>query len=304
MRSLLFLISALLITVVSCKKDDPVVFTDNDVPPYSEIPTIRVQNYVNRLYIDCLGREPIDVEMDADVAYLEENALSMESRDELLDKLMFDQSWVAGDSSYNYAYFFKIYEDTKARLIEGSSDGFIQSEYNLYYGQAIADSINGNFLEYQRNLAEANKLAAVMDSREQYRLSEITIDEVYSRMMNNSIYDQINMNTFNFVNASFDDLFYRFPTTAEFDNAYTIIEFNAPATILGSVASNKEEYLTVLTTSDEYEEGLIRWVYLSLLAREPSSAEVFDLMQNLSLTYNVQEVQKQIMKTDEYAGFD
>lgn len=304
MRQGLYLILTLIIICAACKKEEQVVFPDNDIPPYSEIPTIRVQNYVNRIYIDCLGREPIDVEMDADVAYLEENVLDLESREFLLDKIMFDQNWIAGDSSYNYAYFFKVYEDTKARLLEGSSDGFVQAEYNLYYFQALADSINGNFLDYQRNLAEANKLAAVMTSREEYRSNEITIDEMYSRMMNNSIYDAINMNTFNFVNASFDDLYYRFPTTAEFDNAYEIIENNAPATIFSLVASNKVEYLDILTTTDEYEEGLIRWAYLSLLAREPSSNEVFDLIQDFTISYDLQYIQKKIMKTDEYAGFD
>ena len=304
MRQGLYLILTLTIICAACKKEEQIVFTDNDVPPYSEIPTIRVQNYVNRLYIDCLGREPLDLEMNVDVAYLEENGLNLESREFLLDKIMFDQNWIAGDSSYNYAYFFKVYEDTKARLLEGSSDGFVQEEYNLYYSQALADSINGNYLDYQRNLAEADKLAGVMDSREQYRLNEIGINEMYSRMMNNSIYDAINMNTFNFVNASFDDLYYRFPTTAELDNAYLIIENNAPATIFGQVASNKIEYLNILTTTDEYEEGIINWAFLSLLAREPSSSEVFELIQDFSLSYDLQTIQKEIMKTDEYAGFD
>ena len=116
---------------------------------------------------------------------------------------MFNQAFVEGDSSYNYAYFFKIYEDTKARLIEGASDDFLNQQYGLIYGQAIADSINGDLVGYQAKLIEAGKVLAVLTSREEYRNNEITIDEMYARMMNNALYDQINMNSFSFIIRKF-----------------------------------------------------------------------------------------------------
>ncbi|NNE54552.1 MAG: hypothetical protein HKN32_00930 [Flavobacteriales bacterium] len=302
LRTLTFVV--FLLCLSGCKKEDPVVFTDNTIPPYAEIPTVVVQNYINRVYIDVLGREPLDSEMESETVILESANLSSEARYDMVNKLMFNQDWVEGDSSYNYAYFLKIYEDSKARLIEGSSDDYLNQQYNLFYGQAIADSINGNWVDYQRNKAEAEKIELILDSREEYRASEITIDEMYRRMMNNSVYDQINMNTFNFVNASFDDLYFRFPTTAEFESAFVIIENNEPEVIFGQIASNKSEYLNILTTTAEYKEGIIRWAYLSLLGREAASNEVFELIADFQLTHDVQEVQKQIMISDEYAGFD
>lgn len=295
----------LLLTLIcsSCKKD-PVVFEDNDIPPYDEIPTIIVNNYVNRLFIDIIGREPLDVEMESEVALLEENDLNQETREVLIQKLMYSETPVDGDISYNHACFHKIYEDTKARFIEGASDGFIAEQRFIFRSAAIADSIAGNTVGYVQNMVEVNKLQAIVDSKDELRSDEIVLAEVYRRMMYNWLYDQINMNTFNFVNASFDELFYRYPTKAEFENAYNIIEFNQPAELFGNVAQTKLEYLELLISTDECYEGMIQWSFKSLLAREPSANEVFNLLENLLLTENVLAVQEYIYLTDEYAGFD
>lgn len=293
-----------LFALSSCKKDEETVFENNTIPDYDEVPTILVQNYVNRLFIDLIGREPVDVEMDNEVAFLEENNLSADARQTLIDKLMFDEAFIEGDSSYNHAYYQRIYESAKARMIEGASEGSILEDYNILFGQAYADSVNGNFTSYELNKTAYEKLQAVMDSRIELREGEITIDEMFRRLIDNQIYDQINMNSFNFVNATFDDLFYRFPTTEEFDNAYQIIDANQAGVIFGQVAQNKAEYLEILTTTSEYFEGMIHWAFISLLAREPSSNEVFTLIGNFQNDLNFPAVQRSILITDEYAGFN
>jgi hypothetical protein len=122
-------------------------------------------------------------------------------------------------------------------------------------------------------------------------------------MINNSVYDEINMNTFNFVNASFDNLFFRFPTQAEFYAGFNMIEFNQPQSLLGLSGQNKDEYVNILTNSREFYEGLIVWSYQVLLAREPSTSETNDLMIDLWMDHDLQKVQRAIMITDEYAHF-
>jgi hypothetical protein len=111
------------------------------------------------------------------------------------------------------------------------------------------------------------------------------------------------MNSFNFVNASFDDLFQRQPVQDEFSAAYDIIDKNIPRQIFGRWAANKNEYLDVLTTSAEFYEAQIRWMYFVLLQREATTQEVINLFGNYSRSKNLQEVQIQIIKTDEYAQF-
>jgi len=280
------------------------VFENNTIPDYNEVPTILVQNYVNRLFIDLIGREPVDEEMDSEVAYLEENDLSESARQILVDKLMYDETFLAGDSSYNFAYFQRIYNAAKARMIDGASENIILEAHNLAFGQAYADSVNGNFTSYEINKTTYEKLQSVLESKEELRTEEITIDELFRRLIDNSIYDQINMNSFNFVNASFDDLFYRYPTASEFENAYQIIDANQAGLLFDQVAQNKAEYLQILTTTSEYHEGMINWAYLSLLSREPSSNEVFTVIGSFQNDLNFSAVQRSILIKDEYAGFN
>jgi len=302
MRRLLLLLFAVSL-LISCKKEET-VFEDNIIPPYNEMPTILVQNYVNRLFIDLLGREPTDSEMETEVNALEDASLSSNSRTNLVNKLMFDTSPLPGDSSYNVAYFNKLYENLKARFLDGASEGTLDFYYQLYYNQALADSINGNLTGYEINKTEANKIQDVKMSQYQLRTESIEIDEVTQRMLYNAVYDEINMNSFNFINATFDDLFFRFPTQAEFDDAYEVVEFNQPNIVMGEIANNKIDYVTILINTSEFDEGMVIWAYESLLTRSPNSNEVFDLIANFQDTKDFQRVQRLIMINDEYAGFD
>ncbi len=300
---LLLIVVSIVSALASCKKEE-VVFEDNTIPPYSEIPTVVVQNYVNRLFIDLIGREPLDSEMELEVSLLEEANLSTESRVNLVNQLMFDTAPLPGDSSYTFAYHVKLYDDLKARFLEGASEDVLNFEYGIFRGQAISDSINGNFSAYTLNMQEANRIALVQSSRSELQNGEILIDEMVKRMLINSIYDQINMNSFNFINATYNDLFFRFPTASELDLAYNVIEFNQAATIYGSLAQTKTDYVDILISNGEFDEGMIIWAYESLLVRTPSSNEVFDQVIPFSNNYNFKEVQRTILISDEYAGFD
>ena len=93
----LILISVIVIS--SCKKD-PQILENNDPPYYAETPTVLVEFYINRLFIDLIGREPFDEEMANEVAFLRSYDLSMEGRDSLILKLQTDTNYIPGDSSY------------------------------------------------------------------------------------------------------------------------------------------------------------------------------------------------------------
>lgn len=297
---MLFSFAALL---AGCKKEE-IVFEDNDVPPYSGVSTVILNNYVNRLFIDIIGREPLNTEMAEEVTRLRQGELSDEVRGELVDKLMLSTEFIEGDSSYRQAYCIKLYENLKARFVEGASEGLLQQEYGMWRGNAILDSLNGDMTGYVLKMLQANRLEALMKSRLQWQNGLIAIDEMVRRMMFNAIYDEINMNAFNFVNASFDDLFFRFPTTPEFESAYTVVEFNEPALIFGTVAQNKAEYLQAMTHTGEFFEGMVIWVYQSLVSRSPASHEVYSLALPFRQTLDIGTVQRNILISDEYAGFN
>ena len=285
-----------------CEKEI-VVVEDNDPPYHNEIPTTQVQNYVNRIYIDLIGREPLISEMDADVLWLRENDLSMESRDSIMRRLQFSREIVPGDSTYSLAYYHRMYELAKVRLIEGASNGELRQEISIALFAAEVDSLFGDSLGMEFHKAAAQKLQRVIDSEYEYYDGIIELDEVYNRMCNNVIYDRINMNTFNYINATFDDLFFRTPSQEEFDAAFEMIEFNDPAIIFGQSASNKFEYIKVLTGTREFYEGVVRWAYLTLLAREATSLEIAEKVTTFFIDHDVQAIQRSIMVTDEYAQF-
>jgi hypothetical protein len=292
----------LLLAVSSCKKEEQIVFDDNTIPDYNNVPTLLVENYVNKLYIDLIGREPTDTEMAADVATLEAGALSAAARALVVNKLMYSIEEANG-TPYTEAYFRKLYNDQKSRFLDAASEQVLESEYGLWRAVAYQDSLNGNLFGYEIIMMEANKVLDVLESRLELQNGTIQIDEMCRRMMYNSVYDDINMGSFNFINASFDDSFSRFPTQAEFDLVYNAIESNSAGVLFGTSVNNKVEYLQTLVANAAYDEGMIRWAYQTLLSREATSSEVFNRMSLFGPNHAIQAVQLFILSTDEYAGF-
>jgi len=297
----LFIFASLLLVFAACKPEE-IVFPDNPVPPYDEISTILVQNYVNRMYIDLIGREPTDLEMERDVALMEADSLSMEIRLTVMNELMTGSDSLDG-TTYRTLYHEKLYTDLKARFLEGASDAILNERYGLARGMAITDSLNGNWEGYAINQANAERLLAVLECPVALELQEIEVRDACARMMWNDVYDQINMNSFNFVNASFDDLYQRFPTQAEFDVSYNIIEYNQPNLIFGFSANDKPSYIEALVWNPEWNEGMVRWQFRSFLARDPSDAEVLEAVDEFGLNNLTADIQRYILQSDEYAGF-
>jgi hypothetical protein len=289
-----------------CKKDEKeeVTFTGNNIPYYDEVPRLLIENYVNRVFIDLIGREPTDIEMTTEADALRAANASESSRITLVQKIMFNTDPIPSEGSYREAYIRKFYEDQKGRYLEGSSEGNILDEYYTWRAIAINDSLNGNWLQYELVMIEANKMLDVFNSRLQLTNDEIVFEEMCRRMMFNSIYDDINMNTFNFINATFDDSFSRFPTLAEYEAVEDAIEFNGSGALFGLAVSSKPSYLDVLVASDEFDEGFIRWAFSAYLSREATSSEVYIMAPLYADGSNFSLIQQKILTSDEYAGFE
>ncbi len=287
---------------VSCAKET--IITNNDAPNYNEVSTLLIENYVNRVYIDFIGREPLDSEMVLEVGKLKAADLAFDARRKMIENLQTDTSFIEGDSSYRRAYYHRMYNLSKARVIEGASNSEINQKMGIIKAQMKQDSINGNWAAYDENKRKVEKYQKVLDCDHEFEQGLIYIDSVFARMINNGIYDFINMNSFNFVNASFDNLLYRFPTGDEFNRAYNVIEYNQTELIFGQGASNKDEYIQAMVASSNFHEGIIMWLYQNLLQRFPNSAETAHHLDYFSQTRDLQEVQVQIAISDEYAGFD
>ena len=99
---------ASLTVVYSCKKPDKMVF-NNEAPNYYGIATIKVKNYVNRIFIDLVGREPLVTEMDSLVSFLEANNLNFTARNTIIESLQTDTTIQSSGDSFKYLYYLRIY---------------------------------------------------------------------------------------------------------------------------------------------------------------------------------------------------
>ncbi len=296
-----------LFLVLSCKKPDPRENIEGikPVPYYGEVPTLKVQNYVNRTFIDLIGREPTDSEMVVYTNFLRANDLNIASRDSFAYKLQFSTDSSAGEGSYNEAYFHWFYEKAKGRFYkEYSGDDEFQEELSSLLDNASKDSLNGDSAEAKIKLDDARKIENLLNSKENYRNGEIGFREMMSYMINNNLYDLINMNTINMIDASFDNLFYRYPTLHERNEAFKMIEYNESIVFMGQTGTNKQDYVDIVTNSREFYNGMVLWVYKQLLSRDPESLEASYALKQLYEDRDLQKLQRQLIVSDEYAQFE
>ena len=276
---------------------------DNTPPPYAGVDELTVRNFINRAYIDLIGREALDSEMDSDLNYLQLRELKPLAIDTFLQKLQRDTTERSGGMSYRQAWAWQLYVRAKARIIEGEADDEIVFDISQLQQKYVKDSLLENEIGMAFARQEILKLRALLDASSEIEASALSMSELYRRMVYNEIYDEIHMGSFNYVNATFDDLFFRFPTNAEFEAGFDVIEYNRSRILLGENCQSKREYAEVLTNSREFHEACIEADFLSFLGRSATHEEMLELLPILYVEQDYERVQRAIMKTEDYAGF-
>jgi len=288
----------------ACQEPGEVIFVpDNTPPPYAGVDELTVRNFINRAYIDLIGREALDSEMEKDLGYLQLRELEPLAIDSFLQKLQSDTTIRSGGISYRQAWAWQLYVRAKARIIEGEADDEIEFDISQLEQKYEKDSLLGNEIGMAFAQQEILKLEALLGAAQEIEASALPMSELYRRMIYNEIYDEINMGSFNYVNATFDDLFFRFPTQAEFDAGFDVIEFNRSRIVLGQNCQSKREYAEVLSNSREFHEACIEADFLSFLGRSARHEEMLELLPILYMEQDYEQVQRMIMKSKDYAGF-
>lgn len=299
MRQILTLLSCLLCLYSCTEKEnvyvnETVIIDGNTPPPYSEVTSVQINSYVNKLYIDLLGKEPNQSALEVHVAFLKENSLSEGSRTVVIDELM--------NSDEYYDRFFEIY---RRAYLDGVIDEDIQVELFLYnnaydtysqmsdpYSQALAAAI----------LIEIEKLEKLLASASDYSNGLIEIDEFILRIAYNRIYDEINMGSENMALSCFENFLKRLPTVAELESSVEIIDGQS-AQLLLQDGNDKLEFVQIITSTPEFFEGLTTDLYQRLLVRDPDSQEMTSMTAFLTQTKDYLQAHRDILITDEYAGF-
>lgn len=297
-----FFVGILLVISLGCKKKDYLV-CGNEAPNYYGVKTIKVKNYVNRLFIDLVGREPLDTEMDSLVAILEANNLNFATRDAIISDLQTDTTTQSSGDSFKYLYYLRIYELQKARFVEGLPDSEFSGAAGLQDYGAYLDSLFGDLMGYQFKKQQAQLYRDVINSLDEFMNDSITFNEMCLRMCYNGFYDEINMNSFNYVNAVFDNTFYRFPTQSEFNASYNMVEYSSADILFSKSGSSKYDFANIAMNSPAFNDGTVSWVFKTFLARVPSQQELYTYSLHFQINGDLSYIIREVVKTDEYANF-
>jgi hypothetical protein len=298
LRTLLFSILVVSAVLTGCKKDPIIeeihqnkIVDGNVAPPFNGVSTLQIENYVNKLYIDLISREPSDPELESAVDGLKAGNLGEASRLQIINDLM-----------GQYDYYKRHFESTSSRFLEGvdSTDiagglALLQALITLAY--QTGDTLLAYLYEYEYARTEDLYFAT-----SNYASGAIDINTYYSYFLNNGYYDEINMGSQNFVLACFENLFFRFPTTAELAQGVSMVD-GASSQVFLQDGNSKLDFIHIVTHTTEFYEGLVIDNYRSLLSRDPDSYEMDSLTQTMEASGDLQEMQRHILKGKEYAGF-
>jgi hypothetical protein len=295
----LFRISAALLVLLlsSCTKTEVVevhenfVVTGNQPPDYSGVTTLQVQSYVNRLYVDLVGEQPSFEQLEEKVAFLQENDLSDDSRETLIDELMSTDE-----------YYVNFFNYTSIQFLSGVSQAQIDEQIELYtfviqQAYDVGDLLVAQYLEY-----ELLKLQQLDNAALDLQSNAININDYYKRFCDNLIYDEINMGSENFVISCFENLFGRYPTLEELQGGVQMVD-GAPSIFLLQSGDSKNDFLNIVVNDEEFYVGRVVEQFQSLLLRNPTQIEEQQYTEIMLEAETLKALQKSITKSDEYAGF-
>lgn len=281
----------------SCEKDptirevhEDLIIEDNLIPPYNGVSTIEIQNYVNKLYIELYGREPLAQEMSNGVAILVSGNLDSTVRASFVDQLMTSQE-----------YYDRLDDILRNNFLEGFDSLSVVYQINLFRTIAQQDSINGG-VQYIFLNVEIDRMVALQNAKNDYRLGNISLNEFYARYVYNFFYDEVNMGSENFVIACFENLLKRLPTDIELENGVKMVDGESIEIFL-TAGDSKLDFVEIVTHVNEFYQGVITDFYATTLVREPTSHEVTTQSIELKSTGDMQAFQRSILISEEYAGF-
>lgn len=288
MKGYIFLLIVLITAGWSCKKEAELVeIPGNQAPPDYTISSVVKENYVNKVYISVLGREPDSTEFQSGLFYINQHNLSLADRQSFLDE-------VFAKPEYNQ----KLYETASVKLLNSYDTSAITQQIAIYQFlltdsayASVFDLINMEIVRLQ----ELKAVPADLNS------GSLTTVGMHRRLINNYFYDQINMGTENFVVSTFQHFMDRYPTDNELQQGKNMVD-GLSAIIFLTQGTSKDNYMDIILNTDNYFESQVRELYLRYLFRQPDSEEMSKYTSEYKLDLDYKKLQKNILSSDEYVG--
>ena len=283
-----FLLLLPIIFLISCAPEPEVIIVpDNTAPPDFSVPEVAKENYINKIYIALLGRKPTNSEFLTGLATLENDNVSVNSRKTFIDAVI-----------DNPGYSLRMYEVARTEMLNNVDTADITFRIALY-DALLSDPAYEPF--YDLLLFEIERLTDLKYAPQKLANGEIDRIDMHRIMINNPIYDEINMGTQNFVLSVFEYFLGRYPTAAEELVSIQMVD-GLNVIVFGKEGNSKADFMEIFFDSDNYYEGQVINIYEDFLFRSPNSVEMSEGTKTYKNTGSYEELLKEILSKNEFLG--
>jgi hypothetical protein len=276
--------------ISSCQNDRNTILVEGNIaPPDPTIERVIVEGYINKLYISLLGREPSTNEYNQAINILGEQ-VNEQDRSILVNQIQSDPN-----------YFKNQIDIFRQDYLNGIDTAQIRDDYIIPYENELENENNPFF--YEEIEKELNSLYLLYDIYLDISLNNINIVEVHRRIVDNPIYDDINMGTENYIVSMSQNFLHRYPTIAELDNGSAMVD-GEQSHCFGGNGDSKNDFNVLFFSHDGYFEGQVITNYNKLLYRNPNSNEASELAASYKHSLDFKELQKTILISNEFIGIE
>ena len=286
----LLIFSIVLFTLGSCQNDNDTILVEGNIaPPDPTIERVLVEGYVNKLYISLLGREPSTIEFNQALNLLGE-LVNEQDRITLVDQIQSDPN-----------YFKNQIDIFRQDYLNGIDTNQIREDYIIPYEYALENEQSSIF--YEEIEKELNSLYLLYDVDLDLSLNNIDVIEIHRRMVDNPVYDEINMGTENYIISMSQNFLHRYPTLAELENATAMVD-GEQSYCFGGNGDSKNDFNELFFSHHGYFEGQVTTNYNKLLYRNPNTNEASSLTSIYEQNKDFKELQKTILISNEFIGIE
>ncbi len=281
----------ILLTIAGCTKTKTEVIDvnipGNVPPPDYTTDSVIPGAYINKAYINLIGREPTAVEKVNGLTILRQHNFSKDDREQFINAFFSKPEY-----SINV---FNVANNEYLRNLDSLEIKQQMDLFNYLLGQPQYSS----FYDYIN--AEIKRIDTLKTVLPQMLAGTMDYKQMLARMTDNYFYDQINMGSENFVVSIYQNFLFRYPSDAELLAGKTVVD-GGQATVFLKLGSSKHDYINIFFGTDDYYEGQVRFVFKKYLFREPTSAEIYLYANLYKSTNDFKQLEKAVFITDEYAG--
>jgi hypothetical protein len=272
---------------LSCNKTEEKIIGDNNPPADNTIPASLRINFINKIYISLLGREPETLEFnDADLSLRNSN-FSIASRKTIVQEILDQDGFLDRE--------FEIYRNDLLSGLDTAEVSELIATFEFLLTSSTYES------QWPQIEIEKARLISFRNIGSELKNGTISLIEMQRRCVDNYYFDQLNMGSLNFVIACFQSLLLRNPTEFEKSEGVKMVDgFNG--ILFLQTGESKTQFQQIFFQSDNYYAGQIKLNFLRFMLRLPNSEEEVYFSSRLKSEGNINTVLIDLLSSDEYAG--